>query len=679
MIRFQCRLLCVAMNAALLTSSAWAADEASELDYFQEFPVVLSASRLTQPQSEAPNAMTVIDRKMIVASGFRNIPDLFKLVPGMYVGYYKGNQPFVSYHGSPDQYARRMQVMIDGRSIYLPPMSMVNWTDLPITVDDIERIEVIRGPAAASHGANSTQGVISITTRDAGSMNGKHISVTHGDKGVNDVSARFGKSGETLDYRMTLAYAADNGFDNLRSVPNSVPAAALPAAGLINNSYDNNRARLLNYRADYHPNGIDNFDLQFGFNHDVKNVGWTDSNGNPVHDLITNAGFLQLGWVRILADASELKLHYYHIRNDQHETFPVIYFPQLVVQSVNAGRDEVEAQHTLAFSASNRLVYGAAYRKDTVDGKYSDLTPIGPAYASSLSKEEWRLFAHDEWRITQNLLLNTGGMFERDHMGHENLSPRVALNFHAMPQHTFRIGASVAYRTPSLMESNGTVVQPGELFVINATPVSPGLMPEKMVSREIGYLGEFHDLSTTADLRLFSDLLSNGIFPHTSGFVNGMSAEYRGLEATLKHSFNETSELIVNFAHSLANSNGAAMVASGFIGLRSICTGNNDALACSIPRNSASVLYSRRFSGDVSFSAAYYHQDAMQPFDRGVLDLQPTQRRTDVRVAKAFQNMGGVKGDVALVVQNLFDQTYTDYVANSLNNRRAYVTIGLDW
>ncbi|MDP1940151.1 MAG: hypothetical protein Q8K54_05785, partial [Gallionella sp.] len=83
----------IVFSLLLIYQAAYAADLSSEMDYYQELPVVLSASRLAQPLSEAPNAMTVIDRKMIVASGFRSIPDLFKLVPGMYVGYYKGSQP----------------------------------------------------------------------------------------------------------------------------------------------------------------------------------------------------------------------------------------------------------------------------------------------------------------------------------------------------------------------------------------------------------------------------------------------------------------------------------------------------------------------------------------------------------------------------------------------------------
>ena len=662
----------------LACQSGYAADSSSEMDYYQELPVVLSASRLSQPLSEAPNAMTVIDRKMIVASGFRSIPDLFKLVPGMYVGYYKGSQPFVSYHGSPDQYARRMQVMIDGRSVYMPPMSMVDWTTLPITLDDIERIEVIRGPAAASHGANSTQGVISIITRDAGEMGGKQLAITRGSKGINDVSARFGKRGETLDYRMTLAYTADNGYDNLTAPPNNMTPAQ--AFGVLGNSYDNNLSRLLNYRADYHPNAIDRFDVQFGFNRNVKNVGWTDSAANPVHDLFATAGFLQLGWVRVFENDSELKVRYYHIRHDQHETFLTTLLPQFIAQSVKTDRDEIEVQHTLPFSASNRLVYGAAYRQDRTDSQYSSLAPIAPAYASSLSTAEWRFFAHDEWRITPRLLLNSGGMLERDGFGNNRLSPRIALNFHATAQHTFRTGISAAYRTPSLMERNYPSLQPGELLVVNATPRSPGFKPERLISREIGYLGEFHDWNTTLDLRLFSDLLDNGGFMDTrTTYANGMSAEYRGLEATLKHSFNEDSELTVNFAHETASSNGAAMAAAGFRAFRSACTGNNDALACSIPRNSASALYSQRFSGDMSFSAAWYYQDAMQPFDRGTTDFQPIQRRMDARIAKAFNQGGGVKGDVALVLQNLFDAQYTDYVANNVFNRRGYVTLTLNW
>jgi len=188
-------------------------DAVSEKDYLQDLPVVLSASRLNQPLTETPNAVTVIDRDMIKASGFRNIPDVFRLVPGMFVDNNDGHTPIVAYHGSTDEFSRRMQVLVDGRSVYLPPFSNVIWGDIPLQIDDIERIEVVRGPAAASHGANSFQGVINIITREAGSVHGASVSVAKGDGGVSDVTAHLGKAGTDMDYRITLGYRADNGLD----------------------------------------------------------------------------------------------------------------------------------------------------------------------------------------------------------------------------------------------------------------------------------------------------------------------------------------------------------------------------------------------------------------------------------------------------------------------------------
>ena len=681
------RKLLTTLFFCLFSQTLYAEDSASETDYFQDFPVVLSASRLSQPLSEAPNAMTVIDRKMITASGFRNIPDLFKLVPGMYVSYYKGGQAIVSYRGSSDQYARRMQVLIDGRSIYMAPASTVDWANLPITIDDIERIEVIRGPAAASHGANSTQGVISIATRDAGAIHGRQVSITRGEKGINDVAARFGHQGETLDYRMTVAYSADNGYDNLTAPPNNMTLANAVRGGLLNNSNDSNQARMLNYRADFHPDGIDRFDIQFGFNRDVQIVGWTDSpNSNPNHNLISNSNYAHLGWIRVLDNNDEFSARYYHMGQQQSEAF-VIFSTQNVMQSVQTARDELELQHTVHLTESNRLVYGGAWRRDQVAGQgyvQALLTFYGrpPNYSSSLSTNEYRFFAHDEWRITPQLLLNTGVMLERDGLGHENLSPRMAVNYHVTPQHTVRMGASVAYRTPALAELNYRILvppatgTPGALLVPNQTISSLGLMPEKMFSREIGYLGEFPTLATSLDLRMFSDQLGQGIYADLAArhFVNGFTAAYQGIEATIKHSMGDASDLTVNFAHELARSNAVA------VGLGGGDFATADTLAISTPLNSASMLYSRRFSHDVSFSTAYYYQDALQPFARtGSFDRQLMQRRTDMRLAKAFNQGNGVKGEIAFVLQNVFDMKYSEYVANNVFNRRSYVTLTLNW
>ncbi len=142
-------------SAAQVVGCTAARADLSEADFLDELPVVLSVSRLSQPVSDAPAAVTVIDQDMIRASGFRDIPDLLRLVPGFSVAYTRDNTWAAGYHGLGDAYSRRFQVLVDGRSIYSPHYGAVNWTDLPLAIDDIERIEVVRGPNAAVYGANA--------------------------------------------------------------------------------------------------------------------------------------------------------------------------------------------------------------------------------------------------------------------------------------------------------------------------------------------------------------------------------------------------------------------------------------------------------------------------------------------------------------------------------------------
>lgn len=261
----------------------------TEQAYLQDLPVVLSASRLLQPVSEAPNAVTVIDRDTIKASGFRNIPDLFKLVPGMYVSYYNGSQAIVSYHGTTDQRARRMQVLVDGRSVYLSPEGGVDWEDIPLQLEDIERIEVIRGPAAASFGGNSTQGVISITTRDAASTQKLKVRALSGIKGAGEASAHFSSAlNESLDYRLSAGYRQDNGYDaNQYSIEN-----------------DSYATRLFNLRASYHPNAVDSYEVRFGYSTGVRGNGYATSPINTPHDKFVTSYFQQFDWKRALGEGA---------------------------------------------------------------------------------------------------------------------------------------------------------------------------------------------------------------------------------------------------------------------------------------------------------------------------------------------------------------------------------------
>jgi Outer membrane cobalamin receptor protein len=201
----------LSLLAALLAGKAVAGDLFVDS---LEVPEVLTATRLKQSPAEVPGSMTVLDRDLIKASGARDIPELMRLVPGMMVGYLSGNQATVNYHGTNVTEARRLQVLVDGRSVYRPGLATVDWSDIPVAIEDIDRIEVFRGPNAVSYGANALMGVINILTRHPADSQGTRLKYTTGQNGVRDWYASQGLHERSGDYRLTLSGQEDDGFDH---------------------------------------------------------------------------------------------------------------------------------------------------------------------------------------------------------------------------------------------------------------------------------------------------------------------------------------------------------------------------------------------------------------------------------------------------------------------------------
>lgn len=668
--------------------SCQAADTTPTEDiYFQDFPVTLTASRLSQPLSEVPSAMTIIDRDMIRASGFRTVPDLMRLVPGMYVGFADANRPVVSFHGSSDEYAHRMQILIDGRSVYLPPFGGVSWADLPIMIEDIERIEVVRGPSSASHGTNSFYGVINIITRDALSASGGNVSVTFGD--VSDVSARFGKAGEKFDYRIAAGSRSDSGIDNVA----------------LN---DRNETHLLNFRSNYHPNATDSLDVQLGRSNGEYGLGIIGRPEDAFRKTSSSSNFVQMSWLHVWPASDETKLTYSQTSRSYLDPKQCIDsnicqgagtpsgipasagFTRLAVYSQ---RKELELQNTNQLNESNRLVWGGGLRRDYADYQLF----LGQPYTVN----PWQVFAHEEWRITQAMVLNIGTMFENNGMGSRDNSPRASLNYHLTPQHTLRIGVSTATRSPVMSEAfiaaNNTIW--GGAYV---PPVIP-LEPEKVLSKEIGYLGEFQSLDMTVDARVYVDKVSGLIWwdkyvtdGNTStapdSYKNLLSAEYLGVDATVKYHWDEgRSFLAFNYAYQEASAKldgiptqyynptfGAAI-------RRFYQTEYIDQFSQTVPTNSGSLLLSQALANNWQISAGYYLREPVR-----ISDVSPDvtrenwMQRLDVRLAKTVKFDQGQSANFALVVQNATQEKYTKYgtvpaVAEVYYQPRAWLTASLNF
>jgi iron complex outermembrane recepter protein len=210
-----CSAIVVVLAVALVPAVAGAQDASPDwmrgLDELMAMQVT-TVARKEQRLVDTAAAVYVLTKEEIRRSGLRTVPDLLRLVPGLHVAQQDGNKWAVSARGMNGRFANKLLVMIDGRSIYTPYFAGVFWDSIDVAVEDIDRIEVIRGPGASMWGANAVNGVINIITGSspvrretrvtAGVGNTDFASVAHQDR----LADRFG-------YKVT---ASVNGHDALR-------------------------------------------------------------------------------------------------------------------------------------------------------------------------------------------------------------------------------------------------------------------------------------------------------------------------------------------------------------------------------------------------------------------------------------------------------------------------------
>ncbi len=624
--------------------SACAGSELTEQEFLSEVPMVLTASRLRQPLSDVPVTMTVIDRAVIEASGLRSIADLFRLVPGMYVGHGHGIEgivPVVSYHGLTDEFSRRMQVLIDGRSVYTPLFGTVLWDDLHITVDDIERIEICRGPNAASFGANAFFGAINIITRAPLAGDRNLALVRTGQDGVKDDVLRTSVSDGPLRYRLTFNHKEDDGFVNV---------------------YDQQRHNLLTGRGEYELSESDLIEVQGGFSDGVRNQGFYTSISDRPRTKTIDDEYLQVKWQRAVSPVDEQSLRYDFQRHAYQEwdyTLPIA-LPGAPLQSyfiqgsVHFDRHEIEYQRTLEPLADLRLVWGTAARLDQV---------YAPIYFGGRSEEASNLeraFAHAEWRVSRDVLLQAGGMLERTSIDGLDISPRASINIETAPGQTLRASVSKGSRTPLLYEEHANYGLDLGRFRDQIDLATGGVHSERLVNFEVGYHGEFAQATRTVDVKIYRDAASNLIgnidTPSATSFrgftadpQNIGGAEVKGIETEIHLQLFPDTNLLLTHAFT--------MISSPISGLDQ-----------SMPRNLLSALLRQRFVQGFEASVAFYFNEGLTP--GGGQGAVLAARRWDARVARSWR-LGGIPMTAVVGVQDAISP-YQDFRPDNVFTRRVY-------
>lgn len=646
--------------------------QATEDDLFFEMPVVLSASRLEQPLSETPIAVTSIDREIIEASGARTIPEVLRLVPGIVVGnsvneWGEEARQVVTYHGHTDQYSKQMQVLIDGRSIYEPLLGGVNWNMIPINIEDIERIEVSRGPNASTYGSNSFLAVINIITRHASEDPGHFTKLRAGNHDIADLLYRYGGNSGDMDYRITLSTQNDNGLDAKKNI------GTYQHTDEEVDNHDDISTGAIDYRIDYQINNNSTLTYQGGYGRTTLDINenFASAGTRPVRDSDTTNAHQFLKLETTVDNKNSFVVQYYYNRQNKIDQST-----SKIVQ-VGGGIDDFTLEldfglkserHNLEFTHFNqttddfRLIWGASVQQDISSSTFW-LNGQG-----TIRRETYRLFTNAEWQINQKNLLNFGALIEENKTLGTEVSPRLALIHKLNNNHSLRFGISQAIRSPFISEEFGNTVFSHDLtsggIPIGFTLVEQQVIPndnldhETIISREIGYFGRFMNDKLLFNARLFYDSLDDLIqtenITYPADSFDGQTDIHRNLIGTNVHGV----ELEVD----LRPDTSMRIIANvSYLEIESKDNNSNltEEFERSAPEWTTSMMVIKKFNENYSGSIEYHYVDEMQWLDVPGNDISSSYRTIDLRISRSTRSAGNTS-KLSLILKNLLNE-YNNY------------------
>ncbi len=433
---------------------------------------VTSVSKKDQKMSQVAGAIFVITQEDIRRSGATTIPDLLRMVPGVDVAQINGSTWAISARGFNAQYSNKLLVMIDGRIVYTPTFAGVYWDALDLPLNDIERIEVIRGPGGTIWGANAVNGVISIFTKKAGDTRGGLIEAGAGTTEQGFATVQYGgKLSKSTDYRVYTKYF--------------------------------NREHILDLTGQ---SGADGWHmLRTGFRTDSvlssKDTLTTEGNlyaGREgelefVLPSVTSMGFVAVPEQINLGGGSLQSTwnHVYSVRTDSSlQASFSRYTRDDPLEPETRDTLDVDYQYHTAWGNRQDIVWGLGYHytTDTINGSFT--VSFNPP---SRSLQVFNAFVQDEIALIPSRLYLTAGtkLEHNDYTGFEVI-PSVRMTWAPSDRHMFWSAVSRAVRAPSRSDTN-LVVNIGEMPDQGGPPIldrflgNPAFKNENLLAYEMGY------------------------------------------------------------------------------------------------------------------------------------------------------------------------------------------------
>ncbi len=484
-VTFMCLIIMVYVTAGSAAETDQSGPALTELSLERLLAVsVVSAARKSQTLADVSSAVFVINQDDIRHSGATTIPDLLRMVPGVQVASVDGNSWAVSIRGFNGNFANKLLVMIDGRSVYTPLYGGVFWDVQDTLLEDIERIEVIRGPGSTMWGANAVNGVINIITRNAQDTNGALLTGLTGSNERVAVGARYGAAvGDSTHYRLYVkhldrgdTHAAAKAPDSIRVTRGGFRLDSAPAVSLG-----------LTLRGDLYGGQVSN-------TFDTFSPAFSETISRPT-GLFGGNILSRLDWLQSESSKYSLQLYYDRTSRDA------------AISGEDRDTLDIDLQHNLRFDKIHELTWGGGYRfmHDRTSSKNRGflLTP------GSRSDNLLNLFVQDEITLLpEKLRFIIGAKFEHnDYTGWE-LQPSARLLWTPRRGYSLWAAVSRSVRTPTRAEQdvriNLAVIPPAPPSPLPSVVVATGdrrLKSESLLSYELGFRS---DLSETLSLDISS-------------------------------------------------------------------------------------------------------------------------------------------------------------------------------
>jgi len=437
---------------------------------------VTSVTKHTQKVADAAAAIFVITQEDIRRSGAASIPEALRLVPGLEVARIDQNKWAIGSRGFNGRFDNKLLVLIDGRSVYTPLFSGVYWNVQDVMLEDVDRIEVIRGPGATLWGANAVDGVINVITKKAKSTQSAVVTAGAGTDERAAGGVRYGgKLGDNTYYRAYTKY-----FD--------WGPSAYPSGMTAHDGWDALRG---GFRADWTPAGADSLTLQgdvyrsrFNETLTVASLSAPYSNTFP-NDGKYSGGNILGRWNHTSEGSSiSLQMYYDNTTITDHSLF-----------GDHQNILDIDFQHGFHVGDSQQFVWGLGYRSIRDKNDASFTVSLQP---NQVTLNQFSTFLQDEISLVDSRLrLTLGSKFERNEFTGFEIEPNARLLWNLTPNQSIWTAVSRAVRTPALTEEglrlNSAVIPPG-------TPSNPTPFPavvavfgshqfnsEDLLAYELGY------------------------------------------------------------------------------------------------------------------------------------------------------------------------------------------------